>query len=829
MLRKKLYRDLRLNLSQFFVIFIMVMLAVMAFGGVHAYMDGMRVSSEEIYSEYNLADMWLTGEGFSKEDLDKILANENVSAADRRLTLQGTLEGRDGVTLEMNFIESNDVCRMYVFDGEPFDAESAEGVWVDKEFAAANDCKVGDSMTLQYTSYSIDVKIAGLVETPDHAYSVKDSTQIFPDHATYGYVYLSGKAIPDEVLKDAVRQELAQIDTSISDDATTGEPSVVSSAENTAGALGNLLGGLTDTLTDTIVDTVLDNTDLHDQIPYPYMMIDLKDPALFDETRQQLEGEISSIVATTGRTELASWVGYNSEVEEGETYSFVFTFLLLFIAILSVITTMNRFIRKERTQIGTLKALGFRRRRIVWHYISYNLVLSAVAAIAGLLLGMVLIGRFFLKMEMEYFEMPEAHLVLEPIVFIVAAASVLVIVLVTWLSCRRILNEPASQALRTEVPDVKNTNFSLTTRGIFRRASTVTKWNLRDIGRNKGRSLAGIVGIMGCVMLVVTALGMHDTIQHFMDLQFRQLSNYESYIVLSNDYTEAQYEAMTREYGDATSQTLAVEMNDADGKASTQVIFVNDTKDHVRTIDYKRGVLELSDDGMYITRKLAHSLKLAIGDEFTFRVYGEDKPRTAKITGICSDPQSQQFTCTRGYLESLGMTYHADTIYSDELLDLTAIPDGAEVIQTKDGLESGVRGMMDRMTSVIALFIVLSAVLSVVILYNLGILSFSEKQYQFATLKVLGYRTKPLRRIFNQQGRILAIISIILGLPAGYFMVSYIFTAALGDNYDFPAYVSPVSFILAGVTIFLVSSLVNHWLSSRIRRIDMVSSLKANE
>ena len=489
MLRKKLYRDLRLNLSQFFVIFIMVMLAVMAFGGVHAYMDGMRVSSEEIYSEYNLADMWLTGEGFSKEDLDKILANENVSAADRRLTLQGTLEGRDGVTLEMNFIESNDVCRMYVFDGEPFDAESAEGVWVDKEFAAANDCKVGDSMTLQYTSYSIDVKIAGLVETPDHAYSVKDSTQIFPDHATYGYVYLSGKAIPDEVLKDAARQELAQIDTSISDDATTGEPSVVSSAENTAGALGNLLGGLTDTLTDTIVDTVLDNTDLHDQIPYPYMMIDLKDPALFDETRQQLEGEISSIVATTGRTELASWVGYNSEVEEGETYSFVFTFLLLLIAILSVITTMNRFIRKERTQIGTLKALGFRRRRIVWHYISYNLVLSAVAAIAGLLLGMVLIGRFFLKMEMEYFEMPEAHLVLEPIVFIVAAASVLVIVLVTWLSCRRILNEPASQALRTEVPDVKNTNFSLTTRGIFRRASTVTKWNCAP--RRRASNLTG--------------------------------------------------------------------------------------------------------------------------------------------------------------------------------------------------------------------------------------------------------------------------------------------------------------------------------------------------
>ena len=190
MLKKKLYRDLRQNMSQFIVIFVMVMLAVLAFSGVHAYMDGMRVSSEEIYSEYNLADMWLTGEGFSQEEIEKVRANENVNAADRRLTFQGNLEGRDDVTLEMNFLESNDVCRMYVFDGEAFDPDNTDGVWVDKEFAAANGYAVGDQLTLRYTTYKIDVKIAGLVETPDHAYSIKDATQIFPDHKTYGYVYL---------------------------------------------------------------------------------------------------------------------------------------------------------------------------------------------------------------------------------------------------------------------------------------------------------------------------------------------------------------------------------------------------------------------------------------------------------------------------------------------------------------------------------------------------------------------------------------------------------------------------------------------------------------
>lgn len=762
MLKRKLYRDLRQNLSQFIVIFVMVMLSVMAFAGVHAYMDGMRVSGDKYYAEYNLADMWLTGENFSAEDMEKITSNDNVDKADRRLTVQGTLEGRDGVTLEMNLIEENEVCRMYVFEGTAFDPKDTDSVWVDREFARANGYSVGDSMTLKYTSFKMEVKIAGLVETPDHTYSIKDSTEIFPDHHSYGYVYLSSGVIPF-------------------------------------------------------------------RIPFPFVMIDLKDPSLFDETKLQLEEEISAIAATTGRTELASWVGYNSEVEEGETYAFVFTFLLLFIAILSVITTMNRFIRKERTQIGTLKALGYRRRRIILHYISYNLVLSLIAAAAGIVVGVLTIGRFFLKMEMEYFEVPEAHMVLEPVVFIAAALSVLLIAAVTWLSCRKILNEPASQALRTEVPTVRNTNFSLTTRGLFRNASTVTKWNLRDIGRNKGRSLAGIAGIMGCVMLVVTALGMHDTIQDYLSWQFDKINHYESYIVLSSDYTDSEYEALISEYGDETSQTIAFEMQEADGTTSAQTLFVNDAPEHVRTTDHDRRAIEMTDEGVWITEKLSGSTGLGIGDEFTFTVYGEEEPHTARIAGTCRDPQSQRFFCTKGYLESLGMTYRADTIYVDELLDRSRVPEGAEVIQTREGLETGVRNMLDRMNSVIVLFIALSAVLAVVILYNLGILSFSEKQYQFATLKVLGYRAKPLRRIFNQQGRILAVISIALGLPAGYFMVSYIFSAALGDNYDFRAYVSPQSFVIAGAAIFLVSGLVNYWLSGRIRKIDMVSSLKANE
>ena len=787
MLKKKLIRDLRRNWSQFFVIFMMVLLSVMVFAGVHAYMDGMRISAEQIYEKYNLADMWLTGEGFSGEDLEKVRSHENVLAANRVLTVQVAPDDMEDVTLELNLIEENDVCRMYVFEGEAFDAESTDGIWLDREFAKARGLTVGDTITMSYEMISVTGRIAGLVETPDHAYSIKDSTEIFPDHNTYGYAYLSKHALPKPA---------------------------------------------------------------QGMVPFPSILVDLKDPDKYDETKADLEKMVPKILAVTGREELASYAGYQSEVEEGETYSFVFTALFLFIAILSVITTMRRFVKKERTQIGILKALGFRKGRIVRHYISYNLLLSIAAAILGIALGAWFIGSFFLNMEMSYFEMPDAHIVLLPVVYIVAAVCVLVIAMVTWLSCRKILNEPASQALRTEIPLVKNTRFSLTTKGIFQKLSTVTKWNLRDIARNKGRCIAGVVGIMGCTMLVITALGMFDTIQDYLNWQFNELNRYESYVVISPSCTEEQMAQLMDTFGNETSQTLALEVReqDTDGGAqkeqtqkngiqedgssertTTQMMFVADAPSCLQFTGHDRAEIKLSDEGVYITEKLSDTLDLGVGDEFTWHVYGEENWYTSKIIGTYRDPQNQRFACTRGYLEQIGKEYRPDTIYSMEALDRNEVPRGAEVIQTKDGLQKGVESMLSRMTSIIYLFIGFAVLLAVVILYNLGILSFSEKQYQFATLKVLGYRTRSLRKIFNQQGRILAYISILLGLPAGYWMISYIFGAALGDNYDFQAYIRPVTYVIAGAGIFVVSALVNDLMSRRIGKIDMVSSLKANE
>ena len=761
-LSKKRLRDIRQNKMQFFNIFIMVFLGVFVFAGIHAYMDGMEKSADNYYKNNNFQDIWLSGENFSDEDLEKVKNTENVKDAERMLTINTELENKDGVTLDTNFIESNNISKMYVVDGEEF-SKDKKGVWFDSYLAKNLDLKVGDEITFTYQNMKMTEKIVGLVNTPDHVYFVKDDTEIFPTHKNYGFIYLSINELPQ---------------------------------------------GMPEIFNQIIVD--VDNTDKT------------------QETKADLENNIKSAVAVTDRESSVSYKGYNSEIEEGTTYSGVFTFLFLFIAVLSVTTTMNRFVKKQRTQIGTLKALGFKNRKIINHYVGYGFIISLIASLAGLFVGKYTLGTFFLNTEMSYFEVPVYNTVLIPAVYILATVVVALITLVTYLSCRSILKESAVEALRLEIPKVKNTKFDLTTKGIFKKASISTRWNLRDIGRNKGRSLMAIVGITGCTMLMLCAFGMMDTMKSYLSWEFDKISNFEYKLSLSNNYTDEQFTNITEKYGNQTSKSYGIEIKNGD-KKETNTLTVNDAPDKLKYTNHNKEYIDLQDDGIYITEKLSEKYNLKVGDEITWHIFGDDNWYTCKIVGLNRDPQNQQLNMTRKYFESLGLTYKADVVYTDEDLSATKTIDGVDTIQSIATLKQGMESMLETVQMMIVLLIVVSAILGFVIIYNLGILSFTEKQYQFATLKVLGFKDKQIKNIFVKQNLWLTVIGIIFGLPLGFLMLDYIFKSALGDNYDFNAYINLVSYLYATVGSLVVSVVVNKVLSRKVKKIDMVSSLKGNE
>lgn len=789
MLKRKMLRDIKQNLSQFITIFLMVFIGVMAYSGIESYMEGMKQTANSFYTNYNLQDLNVIGE-LTKENLDTIKQIENVKNAESELVVNGVLEENSNITLQLSFIESNEISKFYIVDGNEFNVNT-KGIWIDNFFAEENNLKIGDTLKVKYDGYVLDEKIIGFINVPDHLYDVKDESQIYPDHKTFGFGFLSVNEL-EEYIKNQVMQEM----------------------------------NITDT---EIFEQYVSDFNFKDYLKYNYIMVDIDDKEKTNAVKNKIEEKIEDI-AILNIEDTASYKKYQGEIEEGETYIGVFSGLFLFIAILSVITTMTRVVKKQRIQIGTLKALGFKNKKIILHYIGYSFWISLFAAGLGIIGGRYFIGNVFIGMEMSFFEIPEGKPIIKIDSYIVALLVVLCVSFVTYLSTRKILKEKTAETLRNEIPKVKENSLNATTNKVFKNMSFSTKWNIRDMLRNKARTITGIIGISACSMLIVCSLGMLNSMNHFVDLQFNKLFNFDYKLSIKSDINDSLLKDLTDKYGNVTSQSLYIEIKDNDGNRTSNNIFVTDSKDYVRFVDNKEKFVNIDKhDGVYVTYKLAKTKGYNIGDEITWHIAGNNTYYTSKIVGFNKDPQNQNVTMTRQYFEILGIEYKPDSLYTNEDLSATKEIEGVETIADREELKEGMNSMLEMMKTMIVLIIFIAIVLGVVIIYNLGVLSYSEKQYQFATLKVLGFKDKKIRKIFIKQNNIISCISIILGLPLGFYLTDWIFKTAIEESYDFGASINIETYIIAAIGTFIISYIVSKLLARKINKIDMVTSLKGNE
>jgi len=187
MLRRKMIRDIKQNLSQFITILLMVFIGIMAYSGIESYMEGMKETANNFYGDYNLQDLNVMGE-LSEENINTVKEISNVKNAEGKLKVNGVLENDDDTTISMNFIEENEISKFYIVDGENFNKDT-KGIWLDNFFAEENNLKIGDTLKVKYDGYVFEEKIVGLINVPDHVYDVKDESQLYPDHKTFGFAY----------------------------------------------------------------------------------------------------------------------------------------------------------------------------------------------------------------------------------------------------------------------------------------------------------------------------------------------------------------------------------------------------------------------------------------------------------------------------------------------------------------------------------------------------------------------------------------------------------------------------------------------------------------
>lgn len=796
MLRKKMFRDIFKNKSQFITILLMVTIGVMVYAGIEAYMDGMTSSANNFYEKCNLQDINVLGKSFTEDNLKNVKKIDNVKNAERKLELtMNDTKDKDKSYL-VSVIESNEISKFYISSGEKF-SSNKKGIWIDYFYAEENNIKVNDKIKFKYDGYEFNEKVLGIIYVPDHVYAVKDASQLMPNHKTYGLIYMPVKEA-EGFIKYQVKEEISK--------------------------------EINQKVTDEIFNKIKPDFNYLEYIPFNYIMVDVNNKKNNNQVKDDIESKIDNAVASVEIEDTASYTMYQGEIDEGSAYVGIFSGLFLFIALLSVITTMTRVVKKQKIQIGTLKALGFSKLKINLHYVGYGFWVSLAGAILGILLGRYFLGSVFLNLEMSFFEVPNGSVYIDKMTYVVAAIVVLVISLITFLTCYKELRKKPVDSLKNEMPNVKKGSLNITTKGIFKNLGFSSKWNLRDILRNKFRTITGVVGIVGCTTLIVCALGMLNSMNYFIKLQFDDLYNFKYKLTLKENIKEDSIKSLTEKYGNNTSKTYAIEIKDKDSNREANTIFVDASNNYIRFIDNKYKFQKLNkNNGVYVTYKYAEENNVKTGDKIKWHIYGDKTYYESKVIGFYKDPQVQGLTATKEYIESLGIKYIPDSIYTNKNIDKSKSIKDVEVIQNINELKDAITNMLSMMRTMIIIIISFAVLLGVIIIYNMSILSFGEKEYQFATLKVLGFANKQIEKIFSIQNSWICIASIIIGLPVGYNLTSYLFKACLDDNYDFGVHIEVWTYILAAIGTYLVSYFVSKKLSKKINKIDMVSSLKANE
>ena len=721
-LRKKLLRDLRQSAVQFTAIFVMCFLAMFIMTAFEAEISGTDNSVNEYFSDTNFADINLSSEGFTNDDLAAVKNLPEVKNAEFRTALNGKVSLPGGEKkMEFNFIEENDISRMLLSEGTPYQPEMS-GIWIDTDFAKAQNISVGDTLKCTCGNVEFAEKVMGMIDSSDHLYFVIDDTYTEPDKGAYGYAYLDAKEYPgEELIFDTIFVDLNTVDGQlfIGDD----EKELISAAS------------------EKIKQTI---------------------------SKEQL--------ICTKKQNVTAFEYIHDDMETHTMLGTVFPVLFITISLLGIMSTMTRLVEKQRTLIGTLKALGFSRNAVILHYTSYSVVVALLGSVAGSVAGWYTLGKYITS----YFSG-----ILKTSGFImifIGAASVLAPALAY------VFNQQAVFYI-----------------------------------------LAYGFGVALSAALVFTAFGANELLGSVGDWQYSELNTANYMVMFSYDTAPDVVYDYARQFDGQMVMSLSTELFSGDNH-SLENVTVTDEGNLYNYQNSDGEYIDLPAHGFALSSNVADDYGIGVGDMVSFRIPGEKKLYSGRAAIIYTAPSAQGIAMTRKYFESLGAEFRPNILYTNKTVpasyatereEITSIFDKAALIRA---LEKD-----NELTSTEVMYIMAIAVaMGIVIMYNLGVMSFSEKVREIATLKVLGFSTKKIRWILQQQNIAVTGAGTLAGLLLGKKVLMFMMDN-LDDEAAFIFHISPQPYAMAVIISFVLSIAVNEIISSKVKDINMVDALKGVE
>ena len=560
-----------------------------------------------------------------------------------------------------------------------------------------------------------------------------------------------------------------------------------------------------------------------DTVPYNVLNVKFEGtPENYNELlSDHMDGDYNSFVE---QSEHGSVNQFAEEMDQHKMMSDIFPVVFILISMLILLTTMTRIIAHQRTQIGILKASGFKDRSIMFHYVSYGFWLVLAGSVLGLILGPMTLPQLFYPSMSATYKLPSWNPAWSMNFIYVAALMVIMSILVSYYSVKSISDEKPADTIRPKVPKISTTGF-VEKLSIWDKLSFNVRWNWRDAKRNKFRALMTIIGVIGCTALLVCAFGMYDGMNDLKEWEFNQINHYDSKLVIDDEATLSEIDDVASEVDGDKIMESAIELESGSVKKSGSLLVLNHT-DLVTPTDYDWNKIKIEDDEVSISQKMADMLDVDVGDTVKWHIMGSDKWVKTKIDKIHADPTSQGLIMSSDKLDDLDLNYTPTSIVTAEHVDknYSAIKSTSSM---KD-MTSSWDELTEAMWLLIYILIFFASLLAIVVLYNLGLLSFTEIEREIATLKVLGFKTSALRKLLLTQNLWFTAVGFILGLPVGYFILKIMWESS-GDSFYILPSISPTNFILSAVITFALSILVNLMFSRKIKKLDMVESLKSGE
>ena len=542
------------------------------------------------------------------------------------------------------------------------------------------------------------------------------------------------------------------------------------------------------------------------------------------------------------------YTGYGQDAERMANLASVFPVIFFLVAALVCLTTMTRMVEEQRVQIGSLKAMGYSGLAISRKYLLYGLLPSLTGGMFGLVIGYILFPKMIFTAYQIMYQMPNIELrAYGGISAYSLLAAVACTTLATLWACLATLRETPASLMRPRTPKAGKRVFLEYIKPLWRKMSFTHKVTARNLFRYQKRFWMTVIGIGGCTALIIAGFGMRSSLLFTMSRQYDDLFHYSAQVTLSSNVLPEERQAVedflagdSRVVNDVpcTASSATVITSSYSTTAYVEVMEADEIGKVIDLLDCKTGEpITMEDTGVYIDQKLSELLKVSVGD--TFFLDG-DARGDVTVAGIYEHYTGHFIYMTPSYYEQ---TLHADSEPNAYLMNFTSDDTDTcnaifEKLLSMNGVVTTSRmrdtqdtymHSMERVDFVVVIIILAAAALAMVVLFNLSNINITERQRELATIKLLGFYDKEVSAYVYRENIVLTVFGILMGCFMGHWLHIYLVRSTEIDLMMFGRQTAPSAYVYAAILTMLFSVLVNVLAHFKMKKIDMVESLKSAE